>query len=302
MGLLDWGLFEAGLLFAVKRIPRLQLLPPAPAHIDEVVAGAFSGRQLRAEMSCASEVTNVVPPPTGGWGRIHFSTGWNRVQRSARLETVAKENSPPQTTGAAREGPRPTFYTLLIILALLLATTPFLLTLTDFFTRLIMGVGAYRVIQDWVVPYELRIMTFLLNLVGITAAAGKSFVELELAGKREVIYLAWNCIGWQSLALLGISFVSGFAGNHTLLSKFEAFLIGFLGTYLINIFRITFVVAVYHFVGRTSFGIVFHDYFSNLLFIGWLIFFWAFAYGYVLEPKQALGDVSQDRGSDSRPA
>jgi len=53
---------------------------------------------------------------------------------------------------------------------------------------------------------------------------------------------------------------------------------------LVNIFRLVIVVIFYSLAGRPA-GIVFHDYFSNLLIFAWLFFFWWFSYSFVLEER-----------------
>lgn len=179
-----------------------------------------------------------------------------------------------------------TLTNILILLILVLLILPFWTSFQDFLTRFIMRIGWYRNIQNVIVPYELRIIGSLLTLLRFPVRVGNAYIEWTRAsGGNEVIYFAWNCIGWQTVLLFIITLFSGLSGRHTVLSKLETLAIGILGTYLVNIFRMTLVVIVYFFVGR-PFGIVFHDYFSNLLTLGWLFVFWWFAYSYILEIKE----------------
>jgi len=89
---------------------------------------------------------------------------------------------------------------------------------------------------------------------------------------------------FSGLSLFGVTLITGLSGRYTLSSKGETLAIGILGTYLINVFRLVLVVVVYFNAGR-PFGIIFHDYFSNILTLGWLFFFWWFSYSYVLQQK-----------------
>ena len=147
-----------------------------------------------------------------------------------------------------------------------------------------MNMGWYRSIQDVIVPYELKIVGSLLTIVGIPIRVGQAYIEWTRAtGEPEVIYLAWNCVGWQMLVLFVITLLTGLSGRHALISKLETLFIGILGTYLVNVLRLVLVVVVYFFVGR-AFGIVFHDYFSSVMTLLWLLFFWWFAYKQVLTP------------------
>ena len=177
-----------------------------------------------------------------------------------------------------------TYSNFFIILVVMLIMLPFLTTFQDVLTRLVLHFDAYQTMQNLIVPYELRILTTILNLVHITSRSGPGYVEFMKNGRLEVIFLAWNCIGWQSFVFLLVSLVSGLSGNFTKRSKIEAFVIGILGTHLVNILRLTLVVAVYFLVER-KYGIIFHDYFSNVLSILWLLIFWWISFSFVLEEK-----------------
>jgi len=175
---------------------------------------------------------------------------------------------------------------ILIILVFVLIILPFWTSLQDLLTRLVMRIELYKSLQNVIVPYELRVIGTILTLVGFPIRVGRAYIEWTKAGGgNEVIYLAWNCVGWQTLVLFVVTLVTGLSGRHSLVSKIEALLIGILGTYIVNMFRLALVVTAYFWVGRPL-GIVFHDYFSNLLTLVWLFFFWWFAYRYVLEERQ----------------
>lgn len=80
---------------------------------------------------------------------------------------------------------------------------------------------------------------------------------------------------------------TGLSGAHTKLSKIEALTIGVLGVFILNVFRLTTVVLVYQVFGRLV-GIIYHDYFTTLLVIGFLFLFWGFSYGFVLEEREKV--------------
>ena len=104
-------------------------------------------------------------------------------------------------------------------------------------------------------------------------------------GVNQYTYIAWNCIGWQSLLFFLLTAWVGFQGEKfTFSSKIKAWLIGFLGTFLVNIIRITLVILLAYYFGQ-NIAIIFHDYGSTFAVIGWLFFFWWFAYRFVLEEK-----------------
>jgi len=178
-----------------------------------------------------------------------------------------------------------TFLSLFAILSLILLVLPFLSAFFDFFTRIIMKFELYRSLQNLVVPYELKIVAFLLDFFGIEVQTARSYLSLSMGGKPDAIYLTWNCVGWQSAVLFLITLLTGLAGRFKLSSKFEAFVLGALGTYIVNIFRLVAVVAFYSVAGRPA-GVIFHDYFSNIMIFLWLFFFWWFAYSFVLEESE----------------
>lgn len=174
---------------------------------------------------------------------------------------------------------------IIVLAAVVLALLPFWTSFQDVLTRWVMSVGWYRSIQNVIVPYELRVISTILSLIGIPLRAGNAYIEwTKSGGSRETIYLAWNCVGWQTLVLFLVTLATGLSGKYRLSSKIEAFLIGILGTYLLNIGRLVLVILVYFAAGR-PFGTVFHDYFSNLLTLVWLVVFWWFSFRYVLIEK-----------------
>ena len=181
---------------------------------------------------------------------------------------------------------RKTFSTLFIVLCVMLILLPFINSFQDILTRIVLSFKTYRILQEWVVPHELKVMATIIKGLGIEARAGNAFIMYLKGDRPEVIYLAWNCVGWQSFLFLIITLFSGLAGNYTKLSKMETLLMGVLGTYLVNIFRLVLVVVMYYFTNR-GVGLVFHNYFSNLMSILWLFVFWWISYTYVLVEKRA---------------
>jgi exosortase/archaeosortase family protein len=171
------------------------------------------------------------------------------------------------------------------LMCLVLLVLPFWVSFQDLLTRGVMSVGWYKSIQDAIVPYQLKIVGGTLSLMGLPIRVGQAYVEWNKAGGgTEVVYLIWNCVGWQSMVLFLITLTTGFSGRHTLWSKVEALVFGLLGTYLVNILRLVTVVLVYYWTGRSA-GIVFHDYFSNMFTFVWLIFYWKIIFSFVFEAE-----------------
>lgn len=184
-----------------------------------------------------------------------------------------------------------TFKKLLAGTAILLAVLPFIVTFSAVLTSLFNKVGAYVWLQNIVVPFEARLVAVLLRLVNINGiiTPGQSFAMiLERVGKPAMpVQLEWNCLGWQSLILLGITLITGLRGHWKTMSKLEVILLGVLGTFLVNVFRMAFVASMAYYVDEIA-AMIIHDYLAALAALLWLIFFWWFSYSFILEPKEAI--------------
>lgn len=180
------------------------------------------------------------------------------------------------------------FKLIFAFLAIILALLPFVTTFNAGLTTLINKIGFYKTIQEILVPFESRLIVTLVRPLGIPAflaPIGERASFYLLKGSQYFpVELQWNCLGWQSLLLLGLSFLVGFQGHFTYLSKIECLVIGVLGTFLINILRMVFITIGIYYV-NTVFALLIHDYFAALTTIIWLGFFWWFSYSFVLEEE-----------------
>lgn len=182
-----------------------------------------------------------------------------------------------------------TFRTLFLFLAAILLILPFITTFNEFLTSVVMKIKLYRLIQDFIVPSQVKMITVILRLLGIEAYPGLVTVSFGKA-IGQVVEISWNCIGWQSVILLLISLFTGLQGPYKIYSKFQTVVIGFLGTFLVNLIRVTLVILVTYYFGRLP-GMIFHDYFSTIMIIAWLFFFWWFSFSFVLERKEEVLEV-----------
>lgn len=178
-----------------------------------------------------------------------------------------------------------TFKLIIVFLVIMLSILPFVTTFNSFLTTIVNNFKLYRILQDFVVPIESRLVVAIVRWFDVPAYLAQyndpaSFYILK-GNEYMSILIEWNCLGWQSILLLGISFVFGLDGNFTNLSKMECIVIGILGTFLINLLRMVFIVAGVYFV-NDLFALLIHDYFAALTTIIWLFFFWWFSYTYVL--------------------
>src|SRR5260370_42364150 len=94
-----------------------------------------------------------------------------------------------------------TFSGIFILLIVLLVSLPFLTTFQDVMTRIVMSFAWYKAIQDFIVPYEMRVILSTLSFIHISVAQGVNYVQLNRPGESIAVHLIWNCVGWQSIVL-----------------------------------------------------------------------------------------------------
>lgn len=180
----------------------------------------------------------------------------------------------------------PVFAMLLAMTAIALVVLPFVSTFDDLLTAIGMRLGIVAPLQ-WIVPGEVRMTVALLGLVGIHAgAAGNQLVVWNASGAPQTLFISWNCVGWQSLILLGLSLMVGLRGPMAWGTRLEVILLGVLGTVLINIARITMVCLLAAVAGYLP-AVLFHDYGGTLLLVAWLFTFWLITYRWLV-PDRAL--------------
>lgn len=178
---------------------------------------------------------------------------------------------------------------LLAILCALLMLLPLVTTFDDFLTTWALQFGANNPLQA-IVPVEARMVVGLLGLAGIHAAAsGSHLVVWDSAGAMHTLFISWNCIGWQSLVLLGVTFMSGLRGSHPVEARIQVIVIGVAGTMLLNLLRVAVVAGIAATVGVTP-AVLFHDYGGTILVVAFLFGFWIFVQRWILGPDPS-GEV-----------
>ena len=176
--------------------------------------------------------------------------------------------------------------TLIALTCALLMVLPLVTTFDELLTALALQLGANNPLQT-VVPVEARMVVSVLGLLGVQAAAsGSHIVVWDGAGSMHTLFISWNCIGWQSLILFGISLITGLRAPHSLESRAQVVLIGVAGAMLLNLLRVAAVAWIAAAVGVGP-AILFHDYGGTILFAGYLFAFWAFAQRLILPAPEA---------------
>lgn len=173
--------------------------------------------------------------------------------------------------------------TLIAMACALLMVLPLVTTFDELLTAWALQLGANNPLQA-IVPAESRMVVALIGLLGVHAAAsGSHLVVWDGSGSMHTLFISWNCIGWQSLVLLGVSLMSGLRGHHPLEARVQVIVIGIAGTMLLNFLRVAAVAALAATLGQTA-ALLFHDYGGTILVVGWLFAFWLFVQRWILPP------------------
>jgi exosortase/archaeosortase family protein len=179
------------------------------------------------------------------------------------------------------------FKMILLVAVVLLSILPVIVTFSSVLTSLFVRMRWYTVLQESVVPFESRLVAVLVKPLGITGqvVSKEEFSMVLIKGTEAIpIKLEWNCLGWQSMILLAITLVIGLRGDYTILSKAETLIIGILGTFISNLLRMAFIVSLAYYWNTVA-AMIIHDYFASFVALIWMLFFWWFAYRYLLEDK-----------------
>lgn len=180
------------------------------------------------------------------------------------------------------------FKQIFLITAILLAVLPTLVLFSSMLTALFSHMGWYVWLQQVVVPVEARFVAVLIKPLGIKAqiAQGQDYALLLQKSTSDFlpVRLEWNCLGWQSLVMLGITLITGLWGRYKLLGKLEVVVFGILGTFIVNLLRMAFIVSLAFYWNGLA-AVIVHDYFAALVSLIWMLFYWWFSYSFILEEK-----------------
>ena len=176
--------------------------------------------------------------------------------------------------------------------AVIMMVLPFFAALNSLFTNFLNTAGWYRPIQQFIVPWQARIVATVIHPFGIdsrvTPTSSLSTFYMIKNGMAIPVDLSWNCLGWQSVLLLLISLITGLRGSFTRFSRIKCVIFGLVGTLLINILRMSMIALGIYYINALAAQII-HDYLAAFFTIIWLFIFWWFSYSYVLEEKGGRG-------------
>jgi len=178
---------------------------------------------------------------------------------------------------------------ILIMAIMLVLLLPFVTTTNELLTRIVEITGLDKLLTDYIVPIEARLIAVLLGFVGIPIQVSSTTIYLDKGGFFLPVFISWNCVGWQSFLLFAVTLATGFQGAFSRRSKIDAIVLGFLGIFLMNLLRIASVALVAFYFG-TSPALIYHDYGGTIIVLLFLFGFWWFSHGWLLEPLDELPD------------
>lgn len=155
-------------------------------------------------------------------------------------------------------------------------------------------------LQDWIA----QVMASSMRLIGVQATASGYIVSMNSNSGPLLLSVEGDCTGVQGMLAFGMLSTLAVLDIKAKMSKLiPLFAIGFIGAFLINIVRLFGVFLTFEYLGVTL-GAEVHVYLGYILFIVWVMLFWAMAFRYLLPPAPAhlTGGTSPSGGiTDFRP-
>ena len=143
----------------------------------------------------------------------------------------------------------------------------------------------YVALQEWLAG----VMAGAMNALGVSAGVSGTQVYMLLAnGMPAILDVSSDCTGLQGILAFGLLSTMALLDLKPRMSRLiPVFVIGFVGAFLINIVRLFVVFLAFEYLGPDVGGTV-HVYFGYLIFIFWVLAFWAIAFRYLGPPRGSL--------------
>ena len=177
---------------------------------------------------------------------------------------------------------------------------PFASTFGELLTQLALATNLDAALGQWIAPAEGWLARGVLALIGLPSAAFGSVLVVGEGADAISLYIAWNCVGWQTAVLFAVSLLTGLQGAWSLRARLEVIALGLFGIVVVNVARIAIIAIVAYLFGPIP-AILVHDYGSIFVTVAYLVVFWAFAYSVVLRAPGSHRDGSHGRGTSSAP-
>lgn len=162
---------------------------------------------------------------------------------------------------------------LIVAGALIFLTLPLVLSFNDLLATVASATGFDRAVSV-VAPYEATAVADLLKGIGFAAGSSGNAVWISGGFIPVTALLDWNCVGWQSFFLFGVTSAVGLGEVNTNGGKFLVVLAGTAGIFVLNILRIFGVVLLGNCAGYPA-ALIFHDYGGAVMLLLFLFAFWA---------------------------
>ena len=148
----------------------------------------------------------------------------------------------------------------------------------------------YVALQDWMAG----IMASSMQVLGIQATASGHLVNMNSSYGWLTLNVEGDCTGLQGILAFGMLSTMAVLDMKAKMSKLvPLFAVGFVGAFLINILRLIGVFLTFEFLG-SALGTMVHVYLGYILFIVWVMIFWALAFRYLIPvgPSNAAAPAS----------
>jgi len=155
---------------------------------------------------------------------------------------------------------------------LLLLTLPLATTINALLTSAAIATHL-QVLISVIVPYEGQGAAFLLRTLSLPAGSAGNLLWVSGTSLPVVALIGWNCVGWQSFVLFGVSAVIGLQNVSGRAARVMLLLAGVFSIFLLNILRISLIVLLSYRVGYMQ-ALLFHNYGGTILTLLWLLVFW----------------------------
>ena len=175
--------------------------------------------------------------------------------------------------------------------AMLMLLTPFIATMDDLLASAAQRFGLDAAVSFIAIP-EARLVAALLNVLGIAASSNGATISVGGAAPVALV-IGWNCVGWQGLVLLGLTFAVGLRPRDGWEARMHVVVIGVLGTVIINLARIALVAILAAYAGYYP-AIFVHDWAATIATVVWLAGFWLFAQRWILTEGEAPAKIAAE--------
>jgi exosortase/archaeosortase family protein len=139
-------------------------------------------------------------------------------------------------------------------------------------------------LQDWLAG----VMASVLNALGISSTVNGEVVSMSSSnGSPILLDVGGPCTGIQGIIAFGMLSTMALLDLKPTMSRLvPIFALGFVGAFLINIVRLLLMFLTYEFTSLDV-AITMHIYVGYIVFIAWVVAFWAIAFRYLVPPRQA---------------